>query len=63
LVLTGELISQDSPMGGLPPDFFWQAADAIVASLPRATRQTLAGQTHVAGPKAVTRVLERFFRR
>jgi Alpha/beta hydrolase family len=39
-----------------------QAADAIAASIPRAGRQTIERQTHVADPKAVAAVLERFFR-
>jgi pimeloyl-ACP methyl ester carboxylesterase len=38
------------------------AADAIVASVPNANRLTLAGQGHVADPRAVARVLERSFR-
>jgi pimeloyl-ACP methyl ester carboxylesterase len=42
-------------------DFFTLAADAIVASIPQAERQTLAGQGHVADPKAVAGMLERFF--
>jgi pimeloyl-ACP methyl ester carboxylesterase len=37
------------------------AADAIAASIPRAERQTLEGQSHVADPKAVVAVLEPFF--
>ena len=48
-------------MGGLPPDFFEQAADAIAASVPRAERANFEGQGHVADPKAVAPVLERFF--
>ena len=39
-----------------------QAADAIAASIPHAERQTIEGQIHVADPKAVAPVLERFFR-
>lgn len=39
-----------------------QAADAIAASIPHAERQTFEGQSHVADPKAVAPVLERFFR-
>jgi hypothetical protein len=39
-----------------------QAADAIAASIPRAERQTIEGQGHVADPKTVAAVLERFFR-
>jgi pimeloyl-ACP methyl ester carboxylesterase len=44
-------------------DFFEQAADAIAASTPHAERQILEGQSHVADPKAVAQVLERFFGR
>jgi pimeloyl-ACP methyl ester carboxylesterase len=43
-------------------EFFEQAADAIAASLPRAERRVLEGQTHVVDPKAFAPVLERFFR-
>jgi pimeloyl-ACP methyl ester carboxylesterase len=42
-------------------DFFEQAADAIAASIPHAERLTIAGQSHVADPKVVASVLERFF--
>lgn len=38
------------------------AADAIAASIPNAKRQVLEGQSHVADPKAVALVLERFFK-
>jgi hypothetical protein len=38
------------------------AADAIAASIPRAERRTIEGQTHVADPTALAPVLERFFR-
>jgi Alpha/beta hydrolase family len=38
------------------------AADAIAASIPHAQRQTFEGESHVAGPKAVAPILERFFR-
>jgi pimeloyl-ACP methyl ester carboxylesterase len=38
------------------------AADAIAASVPHAQPQTLEGQSHVADPKAVAPILERFFR-
>jgi pimeloyl-ACP methyl ester carboxylesterase len=41
-------------------DFYEQAADAIVARLPRAERQALAGQGHLVDPKALAPVLERF---
>lgn len=40
-----------------------QAADAIAGNIPHAQRQTLEGQGHVADPKAVAPVLERFFRK
>jgi pimeloyl-ACP methyl ester carboxylesterase len=43
-------------------DFFEQAADAVAASLPRAERRIMAGQGHVADPRMVAPVLERFFR-
>jgi pimeloyl-ACP methyl ester carboxylesterase len=43
-------------------EFFEQAADAIGASMPRAERRVLEGQTHVVDPKAFAPVLERFFR-
>jgi pimeloyl-ACP methyl ester carboxylesterase len=54
--------SPDSHAGGLPPGFFEQAADAIAAAIPQAERLTFEGQGHVADPKAVAPVLERFFR-
>jgi hypothetical protein len=39
------------------------AEDAIAASIPRAERVTLAGQSHVVDPKALAPVLQRFFSR
>jgi pimeloyl-ACP methyl ester carboxylesterase len=36
-------------------------ADAIAASIPRAERRTLEGQSHMADPKAVAPLLERYF--
>lgn len=39
-----------------------QAADATAESIPHAERQTIEGQGHVADPRAVAPVLERFFR-
>jgi hypothetical protein len=62
LVATGG-VSPDAQvgMGGLPSDFFEQAADAIAASVPRAQRTTFEGQGHVADPKVVATVLRRFF--
>jgi hypothetical protein len=50
-------------MDGLPPGLVDQAADAIAASIPRAERQIVEGQGHVADPKALAPVLKRFFRR
>jgi len=60
LVVTGEA-GRDPHLGGLPVDFFDQAADAIAASIPHAQRRTIEGQGHVADPKAVAPLLERFF--
>jgi pimeloyl-ACP methyl ester carboxylesterase len=37
------------------------AADAIAAGIPHAERQTIEGQGHVADPKVIAAVLERFF--
>ena len=37
-----------------------QAAEAIAASIPHAKRQITEGQSHVADPKAVAPMLERF---
>jgi pimeloyl-ACP methyl ester carboxylesterase len=42
-------------------DFFEQAADAIVASVPHGERLTIEGQTHTVDPKAMAPLLERFF--
>ena len=47
--------------GGLAPDFFDAAADALAASLPRAERAVVEGQSHVADPQAIAPVLARFF--
>jgi pimeloyl-ACP methyl ester carboxylesterase len=41
-------------------DFFEQAGDALAASLPNAERLVLPRQSHVADPRAVAPVLERF---
>jgi pimeloyl-ACP methyl ester carboxylesterase len=38
------------------------AAAAMAASIPRAMRVTIEGQSHVAEPKVVAGVLKRFFR-
>jgi pimeloyl-ACP methyl ester carboxylesterase len=59
LVATGGA-SPDSFVGG-GGDFFDKAADAIAASVPRAERRVIAGQTHMVDPKALAPVLERFF--
>ena len=56
LVHTGE-----AGLGGLGPEFLTRAADAIAEAVPQARRQTLAGQSHVADPKAVAVVLKEFF--
>ena len=60
LVLTGTKL--DPHMGGLSSEVFDQAADAIAASIPRAERQTVDGQTHMVDAKVLAPVLERFFR-
>jgi hypothetical protein len=39
-----------------------EARTAVAASIPRAERQTVGGQTHMVDAKALTPVLERFFR-
>jgi pimeloyl-ACP methyl ester carboxylesterase len=41
-------------------EFFGFAADAVAACLPHATRETFAGQGHVADPATVARALQRF---
>lgn len=59
LVVTGEAgINPYTP--AFPSDFYQQAADAIVGTIPHAERHTLEGQTHVADPKVVSATLERF---
>jgi hypothetical protein len=60
LVATGGV--PDQHMGGLRPDFFDTAADAVAAALPNAERRVVAGQSHVAEPTVFAAVLERFFR-
>jgi pimeloyl-ACP methyl ester carboxylesterase len=62
LVTTGGPRS-DPYVSGQPPGFFDRAADAVAAGVPRAERHTFAGQGHVADPKVVAPVLERFFMR
>ena len=59
LVATGGA-SPESFVGG-GGDFFAKAADAVAASIPRAQRQTVEGQTHQVDPKVMASVLERFF--
>ncbi|GIG87948.1 alpha/beta fold hydrolase [Plantactinospora endophytica] len=61
LVATGG--SSDPHTGGLQPGFFDDAADAIAASIPKAERRLLDGQTHVADPAVLASVLGRFFAR
>jgi hypothetical protein len=39
----------------------WPGLEAIAASVPYSERLTIEGQTHVADPKALAPVLERFF--
>jgi len=41
--------------------FFEGAADALAEALPNAARETIPGQGHVADPKALAPVLERFY--
>jgi pimeloyl-ACP methyl ester carboxylesterase len=43
-------------------DFYASAADAIASAVPDARRGTLAGQGHVAGPRALAAALTRFFK-
>lgn len=57
LVLTG-----DAGLPGLATDYFAVAAAALVERLPHARSRTLAGQGHVAEPKALASVLSEFFR-
>jgi alpha/beta hydrolase family protein len=59
LVATGGI--PDPHMGGLQPGFFDAAADAVAAALPTAERRIIEGQTHVADPKVLAGVLEKFF--
>ncbi|NRQ40676.1 alpha/beta fold hydrolase [Nonomuraea sp. NN258] len=58
LVITG---AGDPNMPGLPADFFTQAADALTATLPTAHHEMLAGQGHVADPKALATTLTTFY--
>jgi pimeloyl-ACP methyl ester carboxylesterase len=61
LVLTGGTdANAQHGMGGMPPDFFVLAGDAIAAGIPGAQRQTVPGQ-HVPDPAVLGPVLTRFF--
>jgi Alpha/beta hydrolase family len=63
---TGRLATVGRPtlvLTGGGQDLFERAADAIAASVPAAERRTLDGQGHVADPKALAPVLERFYNR
>lgn len=60
LVATGGA-SPDSFVGG-GGSYFDAAADALVACLPQAERQTIEGQAHEVDAKVLAPVLERFFR-
>jgi hypothetical protein len=57
----GRSAGGDEGMAGLPPDFFAQAADAVAAAVPAATRVTLDSQGHVADPAVLAPVLLEFF--
>jgi pimeloyl-ACP methyl ester carboxylesterase len=59
LVATGGASADSFVAGG--GDFFDAAADAIAASVPKAERQVIAGQTHMVDPKALAPVLAEFF--
>lgn len=59
LVATGGGSPQSFVGGG--GDFFDHAANAIAASIPRAERQIIEGQTHMVDPKALAPVIEWFF--
>jgi pimeloyl-ACP methyl ester carboxylesterase len=59
LVATGGASPDSFVAGG--GDFFARAADAIAASIPRAQRLTVEGQTHMADPKVLAPVLQRFY--
>lgn len=63
LVATGAVAPDaQAGMGAMPADFFGQAADAIIASVPNAERRVIEGSGHVADPKAVAAVLAEFLR-
>jgi alpha/beta hydrolase family protein len=61
LVATGAV--PDPHMGGLRPGYFDTAADAIAAAVPNATREIVAGQSHVADPETMSVLLKDFFAR
>jgi pimeloyl-ACP methyl ester carboxylesterase len=48
-------------VSGPDRSFFGPAGDAVAASLPNAERLVVEGQGHVADPKVVAPILERFF--
>lgn len=48
-------------VGGASPAWASDAADALVASIPNATRRTLAGETHGVSNEAITAALMEFF--
>ena len=59
LVATGGASPDSFVAGG--GDFFARAADAIAASIPHAQRRTIEGQTHMADPKVLAPLLQRFY--
>jgi hypothetical protein len=61
-VITGG-VSPDSQAGmeGLASDFFVLAAEAVAARVPHAERLTADGSGHMADPKVLAGMLERFF--
>ncbi|HEY7093654.1 MAG TPA: alpha/beta hydrolase [Ktedonobacterales bacterium] len=48
--------------GGASPDWMGHAADALAKVLPHASRQTLAGQTHMVDPNTLAPVLSAFYK-
>jgi pimeloyl-ACP methyl ester carboxylesterase len=48
--------------GGASPDWMGHAADALAKVLPNASRQTLAGQTHMVDPNALAPVMIEFLK-
>ncbi len=48
--------------GGASPSWMHDAAEALAAQLPNATRQTLADQTHAVDPNVIAPVLRDFFK-